>query len=109
MNEIEKKFFETFEIEPIWKDRRSKKTKFYTNHEAIQLRKYNRNIQQCYPEITDRVLLELLAILGECNNCIILSGETYKKLRKYILEYCIDYKNFIFENVQALFKEAKCK
>lgn len=64
---IEEEFFKCFGIEPNWKDKRVKSNKTtYTAEQAEHIRRTtkNRNIQLCYPEITDRILLELICILG---------------------------------------------
>lgn len=55
---IEQEFYEAFDIEPVWKDVRSNKTCIYTEKQAKEIRKTNRNIQLCSPPITDRILLE---------------------------------------------------
>ena len=62
---IEEEFFKTFEIEPKWKDIRSQNTTIYTEEQAKEIRKNNRNIQLCYPKMTDSILLELMRIVAK--------------------------------------------
>ena len=60
-----------------------------------------------YPEITDRVILELICILSN-NNCCradIIGWIIYEDLREIILRRIIRYKDEIKSQVQALFEE----
>ena len=72
--ELEQEFFKVFGIEPKWKDKRVKNIKtYYTEEQAQYLRETtkNRNIQLCYPEITDRILIELICLLSELEKFMI--------------------------------------
>ena len=63
-NELEKTFFDTFEIEP-------KVLIFKTMdcacgcHDCKNCDKYKNNFSKTYPQITDRILLELIKILSK--------------------------------------------
>lgn len=100
MNNIEEKFYITFGIEPI-------ELEYPDNTEY-------------YPEITDRILLELICILNE-TACEVLEAENIEDLKNEILETCIkvyntpiltsdgdEYDNYaIYEKIQSLFKEGE--
>ena len=105
--EIEKQFFETFGIEPKWKDARSINTKIYTDVEAKEIRAMgNRNIQLCYPEITAEMLLELICILTVINNVYkVPKIRTPDDLKYWILEICIKEEECIRTRVRKLFEE----
>lgn len=118
--ELEQEFYDTFGIEPKWKDKRVKNSKtYYTKEQADYLRTTtkNRNIQLCYPEITDRKLLKMICILNE-TACEVLASENIEDLKNEILETCIkvyntpiltsdgdEYDNYaIYDKIQQLFK-----
>lgn len=94
--ELEKKFFDTFGIEPkkvtIWNA-----FPCYTSKE--------------YPMITDKQYLSLIAVLNNYFNIteggypIMLLGLTIEALREHILKRCINYAdcNFVKGLVQAIF------
>ena len=91
--ELEKQFFDTFGIEP---------EPIYSELWADELVKYE------YPQITDRILLELICIL---NNTLGFNTDI-EKLKTKTLNYCLStfYKKGIIndyfkQQVQALFKE----
>lgn len=95
--DLEKQFFDTFGIEP-------KTNQVY----GIQL---DYHIEE-YPQITDRILLELICIWNlYCTYTLIPTN--YPKIKEYVLEQflLIDTYNFIVDlpivkqQVQALFKE----
>ena len=118
MNKIEEEFFKTFEIEPKWKDKRVKNTKtYYTEEQAQYLRQAtkNRNVQLCYPQITDRILLELICIFNEYFiSPYGTETKSINKLKEQILEDNIcafnnkylkgEYKIKYKQQVQALFR-----
>ena len=91
-NELEKQFFDTFGIEPKYKDYRTKNGKIYDNKNPE-----NRNIRLCYPQITDRILLELIKLLiidEGVNisgfNIVDLDGRQYKEFGITCLDYFYD-------------------
>lgn len=55
-----------------------------------------------YPEITDRILLELIVINNENAPAV---GKTLEELRNQVLYWCIVYKNRIYNQVRKLFGE----
>lgn len=91
--EIEKQFFDTFGIKP-------------KEQEIFVLK---RMIVKEYPEITDRILLELICILsqlqGRINDYYRIIHSNYEGLKTQILGDCICEKEFIKQQVQSLFKE----
>ena len=121
INELEKKFFDTFGIEP--------KFKGYSNTEELSTGgvipcgniKYFNTIEEMdkanywcfsmrelddedkeYPQITDHILLKLICIL---NPYYYPSGENIQHLKEGILEWCIKYKEDIKHKVRTLFEE----
>lgn len=94
--DLEKQFFSTFGIEP---------EPIYSELWADELVKYK------YPQITDRILLELICIVAEyycfrCDNWV-EQYESVDKLKSFILLELIGliYQKEIKQQVQALFKE----
>jgi hypothetical protein len=88
MNDIEEKFFKTFGIEP-------KELEYPDNFE-------------CYPEITDRILLELIYVIIRQNGSYQLHiVKDIIDLKEQILKSCILLSVFEeFKNVvQSLFTE----
>ena len=115
---IEEEFFKTFGIEPKWKDKRVKNAKtYYTEEQAEYLRRTtkNRNIRLCYPEITDRILLELICILNKYRIAIYGLGERYNssnldRLKNEILDNCYAYaKYFKAQEQEKRLNDFKCK
>lgn len=94
-NELEKTFFDTFEIEPK------------TNQvHSIQLYYH---IEK-YPEITDRILLELICICNSTyingyTNYFMATGKTKEELKEEILKKCISLSKDIKQQVRTLFEE----
>lgn len=112
--EIEKQFFDTFNIEP-------KELIFRTMncacgcHDCKNCDKYKNNLQKIYPQITDRILLELICIHNTYPRTRLYSLD-YESLKKEILKdlineqesielktYCVF--NDMKQQVQELFKE----
>ena len=90
MNNIEKKFFETFEIEPV-------ELEYPDNFE-------------CYSEITDRILLELFLLWHKCEGDEIFEQWNNKEeFKNWLLnECCYGFlKEDYLKEVQALFKEVE--
>ena len=94
--DLEKKFFETFGVEPRYKctdgalepcDEQCNECGYY---------------ELSYPQITDHILLELICIL---NPYSYPSGKNIQHLKEGVLEWCIKFKNDIKHQVQELFDE----
>ena len=101
---LEKQFFDTFGIEPIGCNDNKNCTGTLDC------------ITQCpnakYPEITDRILLELICILSESPisisfDVLMLGASDVEKLKGYILLACIGFAKDIKHQVQSLFKEER--
>lgn len=111
--ELEQEFYDTFGIEPKWKDKRVKNAKtYYTEEQAEYLRRTtkNRNIQLCYPEITAEKSLEMICILNSIYDCgfknnTSLASKEIKYLKMEILKHCILHKKQIKTQIQQLFKD----
>lgn len=118
MSEIEKQFFETFEIEP--------KYKFKGCENGITFYTYGCDIPSCkgcpkeirekeYPQITDHVLLELICILNDFEG-IDVKATTVNELKEELLKQAIEPLKYtiafeehyeiekLYHKVQALFK-----
>lgn len=110
MSEIEKQFFEVFEIEP----------KYYCGSEYIfeamlenectdgdlEKCKTCEKVGRIYPPITDRILLELICIANHEDVYIELEGTDVETMKNNLLENFIHFKRIIpKQQVQALFKE----
>lgn len=97
--DIERQFFETFEIEPMT----------YATWDSTETKWKNFNSDKQYPQITDRILLELICILsqlqGRINDYYRIIHSDYEGLKTQILGDCICEEEFIKQQVQALFKE----
>ena len=93
-NELEKQFFDTFGIEPktIIEPRYSLNTEYY-----------EKKIEK-YPQITDRILLELICKLsGVC--CPQFAFERgVEELKLNILKRCIHYNKELKHQVRRLFR-----
>ncbi len=94
MGNIEEQFYKTFEIE--------KQRRLWTPKEGFK---------NYYPQITDRILLELICILNECyNGSIQIFAKSAESLRNGVLRQAIDSfpyaldKEKFKQQVQALFK-----
>ena len=101
-NKREKAFFDAFGIKPEHHE--------YCYHECkiLELANVPCDKKDClhyrididYPEITDRILLELIVINNENAPAV---GDTLEELRNQVLYWCIRYKNKIYTQVRALF------
>ena len=92
-NELEKQFFDTFGIEPI----------------EIPSREYDSDGEICsyyveYPQITDRILLELIIISGTI--CTVFD-KNVDDLKENVLKNLIELSRryHIYNQVRTLFKE----
>lgn len=106
--DIERQFFDTFGIESKYRDYRVKNGKEYESKNPN-----NRNIRLCYPQITDRILLELICILSEHYSWgeenWFLSCDSIDYLKQFILSRLIELQEDTWfcskQQVQALFEE----
>lgn len=108
MNEIEKKFFETFEIE-------QEKNCYYwdcphSTGNVVDDLSYcdtcENPISTSYPEITDRILLELYVIYSYFPSIILQVGfDDVEDLKKHLLSTFISDGKAFKREVQALFKK----
>jgi hypothetical protein len=127
--DLEKKFFETFEIEPMLKGYSqvednwhglpmySGKIKYFNSFEemnkagfhSIYDNEENEEDFKEYPQITDRILLELICILCqrdyELGCCWFAISNNVEELKNYLLGDCIEWANDIKQQIQELFKE----
>ncbi len=116
-NELEKTFFDTFGIEPreekycLWECKEPSLEHVPCNKEC----KYQRH-DIYYPQITDRILLELICILLSNNSAYMfkLGDWNVEKLKDTVLTTCIklpdfleweDTSEYFKHQVQALFEE----
>ena len=86
-NETEKKFFDAFGIEA-----------------KLDGSDFNKSIRANYPEITDRILLELIVVNNKNAPAV---GDTLEELKAQVLFWCIKYKCKIYHQVRALFRKAR--
>lgn len=94
-NEIEKEFFDAFGIKP-------KKSEISCNECGSIMEECGcfDCEKEIYPEITDRILLELIVINNENAPAV---GDTLEELKNQILYWCIQYKCKIYNQVRELF------
>ena len=119
MNEIEQKFFETFEIPKSQyciyaKLNRDSDSRYYCSRDEKECWTYPDNMKcgiRSYPEITDRILLELIRIN---NNWGYFTGyfDTVEDFKLYVLKNLVELftviaSRVLVNEVQALFKEAE--
>lgn len=99
-NEIEKQFFDTFGIEPIKKQ----ESELVAIGENIRgLKRVEKHFYE-YPQITDRILLELICIKGGIYVCT----QDRETLKEHILIQCMNtqmYSRDIKHQVRTLFEE----
>ena len=129
MSEIEKQFFETFGIEPKHNDGCMIADKYWANEELPNQYITFDNFLNCecphinegcfstceyaydnieYPQIIDRILLELICI-AHTSPVITFTSRDIKNLKEEVLLVLCNYVNQrdIKHQVQALFKEIK--
>lgn len=106
-NELEKQFFDTFGIEP-----RKVKICRNTNHCPKKYKLCNDDckhwqvIRTDYPEITDRILLELICIrCKELISIIKVKGDNREELKNYILKLCIEDYTFYSKTSEKTYNE----
>ena len=123
MNKLEQEFFKTFDIEPKHNDACKLADKYWYNetlaNKFVTFDTYmeingcpektkgcnseckHAYDQEVYPRITDNILLKLICILGTIYFCV----ESVEEIKERILNDCIDSKENIKHQVQALFEE----
>ena len=95
---LEKQFFNTFEIEPDVESCYHKcDTKSYLNCKDCN------KATVIYPQITDHILLELICIANDAY--IDLKGTNIETMKNNLLENFIFFRRDVKQQVQALFKE----
>lgn len=97
-NELEKQFFDTFGIEP---KHGVELTIDPTTDDNVM---NEHNVCYGYPEITDRILLELICIIGSIYICT----QDRETLKEHILVQCMNtqmYSRDIKHQVRTLFEE----
>lgn len=108
---IEKQFFEIFGIEPKY-DRMLCDNDYQCNGECNKCEhQEDDNKHKFYPQISDRILLELICILRDS---YLVTGENIDVLKERALRACIRFQDdlattnqTVKQQVQALFKEGQ--
>lgn len=121
--EIEKQFFETFGIPKIYKttinigdlDVNLKEIQAPTLKELYEIAKYDfttpiyfswfkrsKRWSEDYPQITDRILLNLILIMNPYAPPV---GDTMEEMKEQVLYWCTQYAKKIKHKVQELFKK----
>ena len=95
-NELEKKFFDTFGIEI---SRCTKDGNCYFQ-ECSKCDWYIHT----YPQITDRILLELICKLSGVCCPYFASKRSISEIKETVLKLCIAYKDLLKQQVRTLFK-----
>lgn len=120
-NEIKKTFFDTFGIRAYYKYLLIDKTSRYHNEKLFDKTNFIDFVKsgkdylllkviKYYPQITDRILLELICICNSIyingyTNYFMATGKTKEKLKEEILKKCITLSKDIIQQVRTLFKE----
>ena len=89
-NKIEKQFFDTFGIEPS------------TKYDYCWKSKENKD--KLYPQITDRILLELICIASQPDVYIEIEGKDVETIKNNLLENFMFFKRDVKEDIHTLFK-----
>ena len=129
-NELEKQFFKCFGIEPRYEDACTAEDKYWDNEElANEYGTFDQYMnckcgdqencttecscayqKEVYPQITDRILLELICIFSESQisisfDTLMLGASDVEKLKGYILLACMGFAKDIKYQVRTLFEE----
>ena len=110
--EIEKQFFDTFGIEPKSVKRTLKLAMqgYDENDLPEDLRQFissQAQVYHVYPEITDRILLELICELSGVCCPYFAFKRSISELKETVLKLCMAYKDLLKQQVRALFEEVK--
>lgn len=102
-NKLEKQFFDTFGIEPSKKQ----ESELVAIGENIRGLKIVEKPFYGYPQITDRILLELIIILGTI--CTVFD-KNVDDLKEHVLKNLIELNKryLIYNQVRTLFKAGQC-
>ena len=124
-NELEKQFFDTFGIEPRYEDACTVEDKYWNNEElAKEYGTFDQYMnckcgdqencttecscayqKEVYPEITDRILLELICKLSGVCWPHFSFEISVSELKETILKFCIHYKVMLKHQIRTLFEE----
>ena len=125
-NELEKQFFKCFGIEPRYEDACTVEDKYWNNEElANEYGTFDQymdckcgNQENCttecscayqrevYPDITDRILLELICIANQPDVYIEIEGKDVETIKNNLLENFIHFKRIIPKHkIRILFEE----
>ena len=130
MNEIKEKFYKTFDIKPKYYDACTLEDKYWNEQLDNQYGTFDSYLSfECphygegcystceyaydrvtYPEITDRILLELIAILSQRFKMSFAFERGYEDVKENILESCMNYvdeNGGFVEDIQSLFTEGE--
>ena len=99
--EIEKQFFETFGIKPEYK---TCIFKYCKNKKEYDCENCN-DREWHYPEITDKILLELICIANRKYAYVEIVGPDVETMKNNLLEYFIFFRRDVKKYIQKLFKE----
>lgn len=101
--DLERQFFDTFGIEKIIPCYKCSMQN--TNWDCKRTCLYDDEKRKEYPQITDRILLELICLITKELNYFTNFSTNYEHLKEYILKEMILHKeDFSKSQVQALFK-----
>lgn len=111
--DIEKQFFDTFGIVPHYYCADEYVFEAMLEYECTEGNREKcktcKKVGKSYPQITDRILLELICIV---HNSYMVTGDSIEVLKRRALKACMKFKDekgttdqTIKQQVQALFKE----
>lgn len=108
-NELEKQFFDTFGIEP--REFKSCDVGTFCPYPEKECGSdtcpYYRTYKIDYPQITDRILLELICIANHKDVYIDFEGTDIETIKNSLLENFIFFRRDVEKYVKKLFKEGK--
>ena len=111
-NELEKTFYDTFGIEPKCVKRTLKLAihGYDENNLPEDLRQFmssQAQVYHVYPQITDRILLELICIHNQYSHPFSIYGEKKEFLKNDILECMINILNYFYEHEMEEYSKLK--
>ena len=101
-NELEKEFFQCFEIEPSGK-KCTCDVKDFAKCTTYYCTSCEKALKKEYPQISDRILLELICIANEAY--IDLEGTDIETMKNSLLENFIFFRRDVYDQVRTLFEE----